>query len=68
MISDAVDPSKVPAHTSEPIFAPEAETEPSGTMPSVVFPTVIEEVDGVRHVFYGMANSRIGAARPDRRA
>lgn len=68
MILDAVDPSKVPARTSEPILAPETETEPSGTMPFVVFPTTIEKVDGARHVFHGMADSRIGAARLDRRA
>jgi len=31
-----------------------------------VFPTAIEEVDGVPFVFYGMADSRIGVARLDR--
>jgi beta-1,2-mannobiose phosphorylase / 1,2-beta-oligomannan phosphorylase len=32
----------------------------------VVFPTAIEEVDGVRYVFYGMADAAIGVARLDR--
>ena len=33
-------------------------TSASGTVPNVVFPTAIEEVDGVRYVFYGMADAR----------
>src|SRR5665647_3840689 len=68
MILDAVDPSKVLARSSEPILAPETEAETSGTVPNVVFPTAIEEVDGVRYVFYGMADSKIGVARLDRQA
>ena len=35
-------------------------------MPNVVFPTAIEQIHGVRYVFYGMADSRIGVARLDR--
>ena len=35
-------------------------------MPNVVFPTAIEEIDGVRYVFYGMADTKIGVARLDR--
>ena len=34
-------------------------------MPNVVFPTAIEQIDGVRYVFYGMADSQIGVARLD---
>lgn len=30
------------------------------------FPTAIEEIDGVRYVFYGMADAHIGVARLDR--
>lgn len=68
MILDAADPSKVLGRTSEPILTPETEAETSGTVPNVVFPTAIEEVDGVRYVFYGMADSKIGVARLDRQA
>lgn len=68
MILDGGDPSKVLARTSESILAPEMEAETSGTVPNVVFPTAIEEVDGVRYVFYGMADSRVGVARLDRQA
>lgn len=68
MILDAVDPSQVLARTSEPILAPETAAETSGTVPNVVFPTALEEIDGVRYVFYGMADSSIGVARLGRRA
>ena len=66
MILDAADPSKVLARTTEPILAPETEAETSGIVPNVVFPTAIEQIDGVRYVFYGMADSKIGVARLDR--
>jgi len=65
MILDGADPSQVLARASEPILAPETEDETSGIVPNVVFPTAIEEVDGVRYVFYGMADSKIGVARLD---
>ena len=35
-------------------------------MPNVVFPTAIEEIDGVPFVFYGMADSKIGVAALER--
>ena len=63
MVLDPADPSRVLARTPEPILAPETEEERDGTVPNVVFPTAIEEVDGVRYVFYGMADSKIGVAR-----
>ena len=63
MILDADDPSRVLARTAEPILRPETADERDGTVPNVVFPTAIEEIDGVRYVFYGMADSAIGVAR-----
>jgi predicted GH43/DUF377 family glycosyl hydrolase len=66
MLLDPADPSRVLARTPEPILTPETEDERSGTVPNVVFPTAIEEVDGVRYVFYGMADAKIGVARLDR--
>ena len=53
------------ARTAEPLLAPETEDERAGTVPNVVFPTAIEEIDGVRFVFYGMADAKIGVARLD---
>jgi beta-1,2-mannobiose phosphorylase / 1,2-beta-oligomannan phosphorylase len=66
MILDAGDPSRVLARTDQPILAPETLDERDGTVPNVVFPTAIEQVDGVHYVFYGMADTRIGVARLDR--
>ncbi|MBM2614815.1 hypothetical protein JIG36_04495 [Actinoplanes sp. LDG1-06] len=66
MLLDPADPGRVLARTPEPIFVPETEDELSGVVPKVVFPTAIEEIDGVHYVFYGMADSKIGVARLDR--
>lgn len=66
MLLDAEDPSIVIARTPEPLLQAETEHERGGIVPNVVFPTAIEEVDGVRYVFYGMADSKIGVARLDR--
>jgi predicted GH43/DUF377 family glycosyl hydrolase len=66
MLLDPADPGHVLARTAEPIFSPETEDERQGTVPKVVFPTAIEQVDGVHYVFYGMADTRIGVARLDR--
>lgn len=66
MILDPDDPAMVLSRTPEPILAPETEDERHGTVPNVVFPTAIEEIAGVRYVFYGMADTKIGFARLDR--
>lgn len=66
MVLDADDPSRVLARTAEAILRPETADERDGTVPNVVFPTAIEEIEGVRYVFYGMADTRIGVARLDR--
>lgn len=65
MVLDAEDPSRVLARTATPLLSPESEDERDGTVPNVVFPTAIEEIDGQRFVFYGMADSSIGVARLD---
>ena len=66
MLLDAADPSRVLARTDHAILTPEIADEREGTVSNVVFPTAIEEVDGVRYVFYGMADAKIGVARLDR--
>jgi len=66
MILDANDVTKVIARTPSPLLEPETAEETAGTVPNVVFPTAIEEVDGRHYVFYGMADARIGVARLDR--
>lgn len=65
MLLDANDPAQVLARAAAPVLAPETDDERFGIVPNVVFPTAIEEIDGVRYVFYGMADSRIGVARLD---
>ncbi|WP_441004892.1 glycoside hydrolase family 130 protein [Agreia sp. PsM10] len=67
MILDGDDPTKVISRSPEPLLFAETEDERSGIVPNVVFPTAIETIDGVRFVFYGMADSKIGVARLDRR-
>ncbi|WP_073389515.1 glycoside hydrolase family 130 protein [Jatrophihabitans endophyticus] len=63
MLLDRDDPTRVLARTAEPLLEPETGQETSGTVPNVVFPTAIEEIDGTHYVFYGMADSAIGVAR-----
>ena len=66
LLLDVADVTKVLDRTAEPILVPETEEERIGTVGNVVFPTAIEEVDGVHYVFYGMADAKIGVARLDR--
>jgi predicted GH43/DUF377 family glycosyl hydrolase len=66
MILDPADVSQVLDRSTEPMLTAETDDERSGTVPNVVFPTAIEEIDGVRYVFYGMADTKIGVARLDR--
>jgi predicted GH43/DUF377 family glycosyl hydrolase len=65
MLLDADDPSRVVARTDRPILAPETADELHGLVSNVVFPTASESIDGVRYVFYGMADAKIGVARLD---
>jgi predicted GH43/DUF377 family glycosyl hydrolase len=62
MILDAAEPWRVIARTPEPLLSADTDHERSGIVNNVVFPTAIEEVDGRRFVFYGMADSKIGVA------
>ena len=64
MLLDAVDVTRVVARSAEPLLEPQVEEERAGIVPNVVFPTAIElDGRGEGVVFYGMADSRIGAAR-----
>jgi len=58
------DVSRVVARSTTPLLAPETRQEREGIVPNVVFPTAIDpRPDGSADVYYGMADSRIGAAR-----
>jgi predicted GH43/DUF377 family glycosyl hydrolase len=64
LVLDPNDVSRVVARTREPLLEPETEEERKGIVANVVFPTGIDErADGSADVYYGMADSRIGAAR-----
>ena len=65
MLLDPADPGTVLARTASPLLEPQTAQERRGITPEVVFPTAIEEIDGQRFVFYGMADSSIGAASLD---
>ncbi len=68
MLLDPDDPARVLARTpSTAARAADRWTSGWGTVPNVVFPTAIEEIDEVRYVFYGMADAKIGVARLERR-
>jgi predicted GH43/DUF377 family glycosyl hydrolase len=66
LLLDPEDPSRVLARTPEPLLSPETPEETAGIVPNVVFPTAIEEIEGVSYVFYGMADTHIGVARLER--
>jgi predicted GH43/DUF377 family glycosyl hydrolase len=66
MLLDPGDPSRVIARTAEPLLGPETVDERIGTVPNVVFPTAIATIEGRDFVFYGMADSSIGAALLER--
>ena len=65
MLLDPDDPGTVLARTASPLLEPQTAEERRGITPEVVFPTAIEEIDGQRFVFYGMADSSIGVASLD---
>ena len=67
IILDADEPWRVVDRSVDPLLEPSTEAETTGIVPNVVFPTAVEEIDGERFVFYGMADSAIGVARLTRR-
>jgi predicted GH43/DUF377 family glycosyl hydrolase len=66
MVLDPEDVSRVVSRSQVPLLEPDEE-EREGIVPNVVFPTAIDpRSDGGADVYYGMADSRIGAARLSR--
>jgi predicted GH43/DUF377 family glycosyl hydrolase len=67
LILDTADVTRVVARSVEPLLEPELREERTGIVPNVVFPTAIEPLyesaSTDHHVYYGMADSRIGVAR-----
>jgi predicted GH43/DUF377 family glycosyl hydrolase len=48
------------------MLEPSTPDECIGAVSNVVFPTAIEEIEGVPYVFYGIADSSIGVAALER--
>jgi hypothetical protein len=67
MLLDADNPHRLLARSAVPLLEPTLEGETDGVVPNVVFPTAIEQIGGIHYVFCGMADSRIGLARLDRK-
>jgi beta-1,2-mannobiose phosphorylase / 1,2-beta-oligomannan phosphorylase len=58
------DPRRVLCRSTRSVLVPRVATERTGIVPRVVFPTGIDpRGDGTLDIYYGMADSRIGAAR-----
>ncbi|MHB1430872.1 MAG: glycoside hydrolase family 130 protein [Streptosporangiaceae bacterium] len=63
MLLDHLDPSVVLWRTAAPLLEPQEEGERLGLVPNVVFPTALDpRGPGHAHLYYGMADSRIGVA------
>lgn len=60
---DRHDPGVVLQRSTEPLLSPDLDTERVGTVGNVVFPTALLTHRTGLLCFYGMADSRIGAAR-----
>lgn len=68
MILSLEHPREIRYRSSQPVLRPESQQERHGLVPNVVFPTGIDRRDDLGSpdsfdVYYGMADSRIGAAR-----
>jgi beta-1,2-mannobiose phosphorylase / 1,2-beta-oligomannan phosphorylase len=64
LLLDPQDPRRVLSRSPQSILGPRTSAERRGIVPRVIFPTGIDaRGDGAFDIYYGMADSRIGAAR-----
>lgn len=64
MVLDAQHPTRILYRSAQPVLEPDKHDERFGIVPNVVFPTAVDlREDGRIDVYYGMADSRIGAAQ-----
>ena len=68
MILSGIQPNVMLYRSTDPVLAPSAPEERHGTVDNVVFPTGVDRRDDLGtpdhiDIYYGMADSRIGAAR-----
>jgi predicted GH43/DUF377 family glycosyl hydrolase len=57
VLLDLEDPSKIIAHTEDPLLVPAEEYERYGKVPNIVFPSGVMEKDGQLHIYYGAADT-----------
>jgi beta-1,2-mannobiose phosphorylase / 1,2-beta-oligomannan phosphorylase len=63
MVLDARYPTRIVYRSIEPVLQPDVHLEQYGIVPNVVFPTAVDQRENGRlDVYYGMADSQIGAA------
>lgn len=63
MVLDAERPTKIIHRSVRPVLEPDEKREKQGIVPNVVFPTAVDARENHRvDVYYGMADSQIGAA------
>jgi predicted GH43/DUF377 family glycosyl hydrolase len=63
MVLDHERPTRILYRSPQPVLEPEEQREQYGIVPNVVFPTAVDQRENGRlDVYYGMADSRIGAA------
>lgn len=62
---DKKDPTKVISHFRDPLFSPEEKWEKEGNVPNVVFPTGAAVFNKRLYIYYGAADTRIGAVSVD---
>ncbi len=60
---DAQDPRTVTYRSPNPVLVPGVHGELNGVVGNVVFPTAVDQHDAYLDVYYGMADTSIGAAR-----
>lgn len=65
VLCDIKDPTKIIARTDEPIFEPEAAYEKEGNFPHVVFPCGAVVIGKKLFIYYGGADTVVGAATVD---
>jgi predicted GH43/DUF377 family glycosyl hydrolase len=66
ILFDPADPTAAIARTTAPFLQPETDDERSGQVPNVSFAEGLVLLDGTWHLYFGMADSRIGCATAPR--
>jgi predicted GH43/DUF377 family glycosyl hydrolase len=66
LLLDLEDPARILGRTPAPLLEPEADFERQGFVPEVIFPTGLVETGDTLLVYYGAADTCIGAVEISR--